>query len=110
MAPECKRELWILTSSFSSLFRIVRFVLPVEFDAAGNPVIFARENVIFAEREAFPVVGAENAPQVGMAWEIDSQQVIGLALVPIRGGPEIGHRRNARVVARREDLDGDRVA
>src|SRR5205823_11843794 len=90
-----------LRFSTSGLFRIVRLVLPVQLDASRDAVIFAWENVILAKRKSLPVVGAENAPQIRMAGEIDPEHVVSLALVPIRRRPEIRHRRNARLLARR---------
>ena len=49
-----------------SSFRIIRLLLPVELHARRDSVIFARENVVLAQRKSFPVVCAQNPPQVRM--------------------------------------------
>src|SRR4029079_16403183 len=84
-----------------TLFRIVGLVLPIKFDAAGDAVIFARENVVFAERKTFPVISAQNAPQIRVARKTDYKKVVRFALMPIGGGPEVNDRGDARLVARR---------
>ena len=58
--------------------------------SAANAVIFQRHFVILAQRMADPILGAEDAPQVGMAGEVDARQVVHLALVPVGRAPHAG--------------------
>jgi hypothetical protein len=66
------------------------------FDIAGN-----RE--ILAEGMADETVVGQDAAQIGMAFEMDAEQVEGLALVPVGDVPDIHHRFQHRklVVGRR---------
>jgi hypothetical protein len=57
-------------------------------------VVFLRELVVFAERIAFPVVGAEDAEQVRVAGEVDAHEVVGFALVPVGNGPDVRDGRH----------------
>src|SRR5438034_943367 len=72
---------------FSSL-RIIRLLLPIEFNAGRNSVILARKNIVLSQRISFPVIGAKNSPQIGMPVEDDPEHVERLALVPVRGRPK----------------------
>src|SRR5262249_272418 len=47
--------------------------------------------IILAQRMALPVIGQQDAPQVGMALEADPEHVEALALQPVRRGPERDH-------------------
>src|SRR3982751_2568844 len=89
--------------------RIIRLLLPVELDARGDAVVLAGEDVILPQGEALPVVGAEDAAQVGVAVEDDAEQVVRLALVPVGGRPEADDARHVRLGARAVDLDRDSV-
>ena len=51
----------------------LRFLLPVEFDAAGDAVDFAGEDVVFAERVADPIVREQDAAGVGVAVEDNAE-------------------------------------
>ena len=54
---------------------------------SGSPMstgTFDLHRVVLAQRVAFPVVGHQDAPQVGMPLEHDAEQVEHLALVPVR--------------------------
>ena len=73
-------------------------------------MVLARELIVLAQRIAFPVVRAEDPAEVRMAGEIDPDQVVRLALVPIRRRPKIGDARDARLITRREHLDREAVA
>ena len=66
-------------------FRIIRLLLPIQLDAVGNAVIFAGEDVVFAQWIADPIVGAENAPQVRVAIEDDA--------IVRESGPRIRRRK-----------------
>src|SRR5262245_16508249 len=81
---------------------------------ATNAVVFQWKLVIFSERMAGPILGQENAAQVGMAGKPDAGEVIDLALMPIGGLPEAGNARYfgqlARLVvfpARQHDLQSE---
>src|SRR5262245_25499337 len=52
----------------------------------------AREREILAERMADEAVVGEDAAKVRVASEQDPVEVEGLALVPVRGRPDAGHR------------------
>src|SRR4051812_15367370 len=74
---------------FAKSLGIIRLLLPIQLDRAGDSVVFARENIILAQGKTFPVVRAQNSPQVRMSVEDNAEQVERLALMPIRRGPEI---------------------
>src|SRR5687768_14883620 len=50
------------------------------------------EREVFAQRVSFPVVGHQDAAQVGVAVEADAEHVVDLALGPVRGGPDVRDR------------------
>src|SRR6266849_2455670 len=52
---------------------------------------FAEGDVVLAQRKAFPRLRHQDPAQVGMAVELDPEQVPGLALEPV-GGPPDGHQ------------------
>src|SRR5262245_49297231 len=54
----------------------------------------AIERKLLAERMVGVVVRHQDAPEVGMTREDDAEHVVGLALVPLRGGPDPGDRRH----------------
>src|SRR5262245_52461223 len=62
--------------------------------ATTNAVVFQRHLVVLAERVAFPVLGAEDAAEVGVASEIHAREVIDLSLVPVGGAPDVANRRH----------------
>src|SRR3990167_4913509 len=53
-------------------------------EVIADPVVFLGNDVVLAQRMAHPVLGAEDAHQVGVALVDDAEQVEGLALVPVR--------------------------
>src|SRR5258705_13524832 len=59
--------------------------------------LFVAERGVLAQRPAHPVLGQQDAGEVGMAGELDAKEIEGFALVPVRSGPHAGHRRDARV-------------
>src|SRR4051812_29830496 len=48
---------------------VIRLLLPVELDAGRDPVIFAGEDVVLAQREPLPIVGQEDAAEVRVTVE-----------------------------------------
>src|SRR5262245_42586799 len=66
--------------------------------AAGRVVreghLLVAERRILAQRPALPVVGKQDAGEIGMAVEDDAVEVPRLALVPVGGGPHAGHGRH----------------
>ncbi len=54
-----------------------------------NSVVFQRHFVVFAERVADPVFGAEDAAEVRVADEVHAEEVEDLALVPVGGAPDV---------------------
>ena len=54
---------------------------------------------VLAQREARVVGRHVDPPQVAVALEDDPEHVVGLALHPLRAGPQAGDRGDARVVA-----------
>src|SRR5437879_11087926 len=58
---------------------------------------FAERDVVLAQWKALPGVRHQDPAQVGMAVELDPEQVPGLALEPV-GGPPDGHQaRHMRI-------------
>ncbi len=55
--------------------------------------------ITFAERMTLPVMGHEEASQVGVPLEPDSEHVEDLPFVPVCGGPDIGYGPGYRVFA-----------
>ena len=71
----------------------------------GTRVAFERHRdtrgrVVLAQRVAVPVVGHEDAREVGMAVEVDAEEVEGLALGEVRARVHAGERRHRRIVGR----------
>src|SRR4029453_13472598 len=56
------------------------------------------ERRVLAQRPALPVLGEQDAREVRMAGEADAVEVVGLALVPVGGGPHAADGRHARVL------------
>src|SRR5579862_6171957 len=68
-------------------------------------VVEIRVLPVLPERVALPVVGKEGAPEVAVAFEDDAEQVVSLALVPVRDGPQGLDARDPRVLPRHMDLE-----
>ena len=92
---------------------------PVEFDGAGDAVVFAGEGVIFAEGVSDPVIGEEDAAGVcaevvgdgvWVVGEADAEEVEGFAFVPVGGAPEVGDGGDFGVIAGDGDFDAEFVA
>src|SRR5258708_15433375 len=57
-----------------------------------HPALVLLENsVVFAQREALPLVGQQDAPHVGVPREFDSEHIVDFALQPV-GGQGDAHR------------------
>src|SRR5215471_3686019 len=71
-------------------------------DAAGRVVrerhLFVAERRVLPERPAHPVLGQQDAREVGVAGERDAVEIVRLALVPVRRGPHAGHGGHARLL------------
>src|SRR5438105_864927 len=68
--------------------------------SSSNTVIFQRELVILAQRVAEPVLGEQDAAQVGVAAKPDAAEIVDLALVPVGRLPRGSDRGNLRQLAR----------
>src|SRR5207248_10103321 len=53
--------------------------------------------VVLAEGVAFPVLGEEDAPRIGVAVEGHAEHVVALALHPVGAAPQVRHGRTVRV-------------
>ena len=51
-----------------------------------------RDVVLSQRREVVPVLGKEEAPQVGVALEVHSEHLEGLAFVVLGAGPDLDER------------------
>ena len=80
------------------------------FGYGRDAVVFEGELVVFSERVADPVFGAEDPPGVRVAVEDDAEQVEDLAFVPVGGGPDIRDGGQVGVVALDAHLHGYFVA
>src|SRR6266849_9182591 len=67
----------------------------------------AEGDVILPQRMAFPGLGHQQPAQIGVAVELDPEQVPGLTLVPVRGRPDLGQARYVRLGHRGRRLDPD---
>ena len=70
---------------------------------ASDAVVFEWEFVVLAERMTFPIFWAEDATQVRMIREVDADEIVGFAFVPIGDAPDVRDARNFR------QLTGDAV-
>ena len=61
--------------------------------------------MLLAQRMPFPQGRRENAVKVRMAFEVDPEHVVGLALVPIGSRPNGGEARQVAVTLRQRHLD-----
>ena len=68
----------------------------------------AAERVVLTERMPFPVVFHQDPAEVRVAVEGDAHHVVGLALVPVGGRPDLDHAGHALTVLEPE-LDADDV-
>src|SRR5262245_11073490 len=71
----------------------------------GERHFLVAERGVLAQRPALPVVGQQNAGEIGMAVEDDAVEIEGLALVPVRGRPHAGHGRQVQVALVELDLE-----
>src|SRR5713226_9232458 len=66
---------------------------------SANAMILQRILVILAQRITDPVLGQQDAPQIGMVGEPHAAQVVDLTLVPLGSSPYPGYRRQLRQIA-----------
>src|SRR5713101_7512019 len=66
--------------------------------------LITSQRKIFPERVALPIVGQKYAPQIGMADENHSKQIVRFALVPVRRAPYAAYRRHVNVVFVQQNL------
>src|SRR6266545_4858090 len=64
---------------------------------------------VFAQRVAFERLGQEQLQEVRMPFELDTEELPRLALVPVRAAPDPAESRNADAVARDADPHVDVV-
>src|SRR5712691_10791492 len=79
---------------------------PFEFLIAEDHRL-AEGDVILAQWKPLPGRRHQDAAQVGVTIELDAEQVPGLPLVPIGGGPDWGKARDVRIGHGRGCLDPD---
>src|SRR6266545_8168926 len=75
------------------LLRLLRVVEPLQLDErvlseVRDPVPAARLLVVLAERVADPVVGQHEAAEIRVSGEVHAEQVVDLALEPVRRLPD----------------------
>src|SRR3990172_5481277 len=63
----------------------------------GNAVVVVLLREVLSQGMAFPVVGQEHTPQVGVAFEDDAEEIVALALVVPGGLPEVRERLDRRI-------------
>src|SRR5437016_2600059 len=73
----------------------------------GERHLLVAERRVLAQRPAHPVLGQQDAGQPGMPGELDAVEVVGLAFVPVGGGPHACDARHARVLLAHGDLERD---
>src|SRR5216683_7620942 len=61
----------------------------------------ALHGIILAERIAFPIVGQQHAPQIGVSFKPNAKEVKDFAFMPIRRRPNGYHRLGDRILARK---------
>src|SRR5690625_1175966 len=74
----------------------------------GRPLVLdgdAAERVVLTLRVPGPVVRHLDAGQGWVIVEDDAEEVVGLALVPVVGRPDMGHRRHVWIVVRADHLE-----
>src|SRR5882762_7195752 len=49
-------------------------------------LVLLNQAVLFAQREAFPLLGKQDSAHVGVAFELDAEHVEDLAFQPVGGG------------------------
>src|SRR5580658_170137 len=85
-------------------------VMSLLFAAPHAPQLAVSLNgIVLAQRMTFPVVRHQDAPQIGMAFELNPKEIEILALVPVRAGPHGYHRVHYGIVARELDLKPNAV-
>src|SRR3954470_3487758 len=57
------------------------------------------ERIVLALRKPLPVLWHEDPAAIGMSGEVHAEHVIDLALEPVGGGPDAGHRWHRLLLA-----------
>ena len=65
------------------------------------------EGVLLAQGMTLPIVGHQDAPQVGVAAEVDAEHVEHLPLVPVGGREDWGDAGRVRLLPRQFGFDAD---
>src|SRR3954452_6881705 len=60
-------------------------------------LVLLEDSVVFAQREALPLVGHEDAPHVGVSREFDTEHVVDFAFQPVGG--QVDADRGLRLIA-----------
>src|SRR3990172_8897726 len=76
----------------------------------GNAVVVVLLREVLSQGMAFPVVGQEHTPQVGVAFEDDAEEIVALALVVPGGLPEVRERLGRPLFPIEQDLRAEVVA
>jgi len=84
------------------LFGVLPFGIEAEGFHLGGP-----RRVVLAQGVAHPGGWQQDAPQVGMALEGDSEHVPDLAFIPVGRGPDIRNRGQGGVFILKRYLDPD---
>src|ERR1017187_1535668 len=70
-----------------------------------HPALVLLENsVVFAQREALPLVGHQDAPHIRVSGEFDAEHIVDFAFQPV-GGEVDAHRRLRPIPVGDQDLD-----
>src|SRR5580704_9751358 len=88
-----------------ALFRSRSWPTPGIAGRDRRNIAVALDGIIFAQRMAFPVVGKQNTPQIGMSGELNPEHVENLALEPIRALPYGNERIDDGIVNAQLDAD-----
>src|SRR5712691_10516198 len=68
----------------NTLFQAIRFI--------------TSQREILSQRVALPIIGQEDATQIGMAVENHAKQIVSFALVPVRRPPHAAYGRHVNIV------------
>src|SRR5919204_6218990 len=93
---------WVSVVSATDRVRLEAFELLVAEDDW-----LTERHVVLPKREAFPGLGHQDAPQVGMAIELDAKEIPGFALVPVCRRPDRRQAGHMRIRHARRALDPD---
>jgi hypothetical protein len=83
------------------------FFLTRDFLQCYGHLAVSLRGVILSERMSLPVFGHEDATQIRMALEVDSEQVIDLALEGVGARPDRHDGGHSGVVTRKSNLEAE---